>query len=200
MPQLQWYDAAYVETFRSLDATVPRDLFFFLANSSNTECSLSPFAVALAGRCTLAELQSMSKDELSALGAEVGMPPAAYALLIESVHEPKPDSRFILPAEAPAYPYGNFTPANKRFRELAAEVFQMADSDGSGTLDFDELLEVFRSPDFVAFMLTNDFIDRDGSGTIDIHEWQDLLQGIHVQSEEAGMFVLNVWKQKLGKV
>ena len=76
----------------------------------------------------------------------------------------------------------------------------MADSDGSGTLDFDELLEVFRSPDFVAFMLTNDFIDRDGSGTIDIHEWQDLLQGIHVQSEEAGMFVLNVWKQKLGKV
>jgi len=191
-----WYDEAFDAHFLDLDRTVDGAMFQFLANASKPGLRLTKFAVPLAKQgLTFQGLVHMSQQELGALCSAVGMPPMYIKLLLETPPDNENDPRFAKPEVVPDYPFKDWSPAYAEFRKLVQEVFVLADADGNGVLDYEELQDVFQSPEFARYILSNETLDRDKSGTLDCFEWQDVLHPVWVQNPEAAKFIVNHLKQ-----
>jgi hypothetical protein len=191
-----WYDEAFDNQFVELNHTVDFNLFQYLANCSKPGIRLTKFSIMLAQKgLAFDRLAAMSKEELGSLCGSVGMPPESAKLLLAKHPPASPDLPFEPPKVIPDYPYEDWSPTYAAFRKEVEEVFYLADKDGSGALDYDELQDVFQSPEFARYVLSNDTLDRDKSGSLDIFEWQDVLHPVWVQDPDAAKYIVGFLKK-----
>ncbi len=191
-----WYDEAFDNQFVELNHSVDFNLFQYLANRSQPGNRLTKFSIKLAKEgLTFASLVAMSNSQLARFCSAVGMPAESIELLLVNHPPISPDPPFEKPEEAPDYPFKAWSPAYAEFRKEVEEVFHLADKDGNGVLDYEELQEVFQSPEFARYVLSNETLDRDKSGTLDCFEWQDVLHPVWVHDPDAAKFIVGFLKK-----
>lgn len=80
-------------------------------------------------------------------------------------------------------------------RERALEVFNMADSNGDGHLNMDELTDIRRSAEFAQAMMGN--IDVDKDGVVSRGEWLAYVKRLADQNEKSASAVLDLYAKHL---
>jgi len=80
-------------------------------------------------------------------------------------------------------------------RDEALRVFNLADKDGSGQLDLEELCDVRNNPDLAQAMMNT--CDTDFSGTLSKAEWLNYFYRLFLKKEAAARAVLRLYEKQI---